>query len=205
MLTISNCSTWAKALCILYSIKNISLVGKLVDATISRPGGYARLDCTVCIFSAPGDYSSFDEDITFSPSTVSFDVVIMLTDDNVFENEFKEFTIKLTLNSTTVIVEPAMATILITDDDRMLLHIIIKTSLLKTCVIVVSNNRVFCSAESDCSNIFVSDSVDNCCVTEVAQSYRNSTHSRICNFCYGEYIRNTCTEQFYLACNINLQ
>ena len=125
----------------------------------------------------------------------------------MFENQLKEFTIKLTLNSTTVIVEPAMATILITDDDRMLLHIIIKTSYLKTCVVLIIgfNNRVFCSAESDCSNIFVRDSVDNCCVTEVAQSYRNSTQSRICNFCYGEYIRNTCTEQFYLACNINLQ
>ena len=78
--------------------------------------------------SAPRDYSSIDEDITFSPGNVSFDVVITLTDDNVFENELKEFTIELTINSTLVIVEPAMATILITDDDRMLLHIIIKTS-----------------------------------------------------------------------------
>ena len=74
--------------------------------------------------SAPIDYSSIDEDITFSPGNVSFDVVITLTDDNVFENELKEFIVKLTINSTTlVIVEPAMATILITDDDRMLLHI----------------------------------------------------------------------------------
>ena len=74
--------------------------------------------------SAPRDYSSIDEDITFSPDNVSIDVVITLTDDNVFENELKEFTIELTINSTTlVIVEPAMATILITDDDRMLLHI----------------------------------------------------------------------------------
>ena len=81
------------------------------------------------IFSAPRDYSSIDEDVTFSPGNVSIDVVITITDDNVFENELKEFTIELTINSTTlVIVEPAMSTILITDDDRMLLHIIIKTS-----------------------------------------------------------------------------
>ena len=42
--------------------------------------------------------------------------------------------------------------------------------------------------ESDCSNIFISDSVDSCCVIEVAQSYRNNTLSRICNLCYGEYV-----------------
>ena len=42
--------------------------------------------------------------------------------------------------------------------------------------------------ESDCSNIFVSDSIDNCCVIEVAQSYKNNTQSRICNLCYGEYV-----------------
>ena len=75
------------------------------------------------ICSAPRDYSSIDGDITFSPGNVSFDVVITITDDNVFENELKEFTIELTINSTAVNVEPAMATILITDDDRMLLHI----------------------------------------------------------------------------------
>ena len=141
------------------------------------------------IFSAPRDYSSLDEDVTFSPGNVSFDVVITITDDNVFENELKEFTIELTINSTLVIVEPAMSTILITDDDRMLLHIIIKThrNLKQVLFFIGLNNKIFCSAKPECSNIFISDSVDSCCVTEVALSYRNNTQSRIlCNLCYGE-------------------
>ena len=137
------------------------------------------------IFSAPRDYSSIDEDVTFSPGNVSIDVVITITDDNVFENELKEFTIELSINSTPVIVEPALSTILITDDDRMLHHIII--NLKQVLFFIGLNNKVFCSVESDCSNIFISDSVDSCCVTEVAQSYKNNTQSRIlCNLCYGE-------------------
>ena len=66
------------------------------------------------------DYSSFVQDIVFSPGSVEFDVTIIIHGDILFENVEDFFThLELITNDPLIIIRPATAEITISDENGL--------------------------------------------------------------------------------------
>ena len=70
-------------------------------------------------YIAPGDYSTVIDLLTFTPTNTAAEIVVPITDDDIFEPSPEDFAALLALVTTdaNVVVEPSLATIRITDDD----------------------------------------------------------------------------------------
>ena len=75
-------------------------------------------------YTAPGDYVSFNETVSFQPSssTSPLCVDIVINNDIILEND-ETFAVSLSSNDQDVIVESQNATVTISDDDGMYEHI----------------------------------------------------------------------------------
>ena len=73
------------------------------------------------MFSAPADYTSITQLLTFNPSNTRHSVFIPITDDSVFEPT-ERFSVQLSniTSDVNVAIRPTEAVIEITDDDRKL-------------------------------------------------------------------------------------
>lgn len=80
---------------------------------------------STCNFAAPSDFSSVtDEVLRFDSNTLSQTVLVPIVNDSVFENpETFTSSLRLQVADRQVLVDPDVATVMITDDDGELLSI----------------------------------------------------------------------------------
>jgi len=70
------------------------------------------------LHQAPGDYTTIDQDLTFSESFSRVCTTFLANDDTLFEDD-ETFSALLTTNDGSVTLEPDQTTIQINDDDGM--------------------------------------------------------------------------------------
>ena len=76
-------------------------------------------ECELSIFllcSAPDDYTSVSQDLTFQPGSDRQCVEVAIVNDDELENE-EQFTVTITTEEDRVTLEPDSTTVTITDDD----------------------------------------------------------------------------------------
>ena len=78
----------------------------------------------LCVHLAPDDYTTVSRRLTFTPTETEQEITIPITDDNTYEPSPEDFTAQLTLvtDSTDVLIDPAVATVNINDDDSEKCH-----------------------------------------------------------------------------------
>ena len=74
------------------------------------------------LHQAPGDYTTIDQDLTFSESFGTVCTTFLANDDMLFEDD-ETFSALLTTNDGSVTLEPDQTTIQINDDDGMYIHV----------------------------------------------------------------------------------
>ena len=75
-----------------------------------------KCDCVLHNLSAPDDYTSVSQDLTFQPGSERQCVDVPIVNDDDLENE-EQFSMTITTEEDRVTLEPDSTTVTITDDD----------------------------------------------------------------------------------------